>query len=37
MSRKKIAAIVTTYFPGSHADLLVSRFVKGFPTSTGVV
>ena len=31
MSRKKIAAIVTTYFPGSHADLLASRFVKGFP------
>ena len=37
MSRKKIAAIVTTYFPGSHADLLVSRFVKGFPTPSGVV
>ena len=37
MSRKKIAAIVTTYFAGSHADLLVSRFVKGFPTPSGVV
>ena len=37
MPRKKIAAIVTTYFPGSHADLLVSRFVKGFPTGSGVV
>ncbi len=37
MSRKKIAAIVTTFFPGSHADLLVSRFVKGFPTPSGVV
>ena len=37
MPRKKIAAIVTTYFPGSHADLIVSRFVKGFPTSSGVV
>ena len=37
MSRRKIAAIVTTYFPGSHADLLVSRFVKGFPTPSGVV
>ncbi len=37
MSRKKIAAIVTTFFPGSHADLLVSRFVKGFPTGTGMV
>ena len=37
MSRKKIAAIVTTFFPGSHADLLVSRFVKGFATRSGVV
>ena len=35
--RKKIAAIVTTYFPGSHADLLVTRLVKGFPTTDGVV
>ena len=37
MSRKKIAAIVTTFFPGSHADRLVSRFVKGFPTPSGVI
>ena len=37
MARKKIAAIVTTYFDGSHADLLVSRFVTGFPTPSGVV
>ncbi len=37
MSRKKIAAIVTTFFPGSHADLLVSPFVKGSPTPSGVV
>jgi hypothetical protein len=37
VSRKKIAAIVTTYFPGSHADHLVTKFVKGFPTSDGVV
>ena len=37
MSRKKVAAIVTTFFPGSHADLLVSRFVKGFPTPSGVI
>ena len=37
MPRKKIAAIVTTFFPGSHADLLVSPFVKGFPTPSGVI
>ena len=35
MARKKIAAIVTTFFPGSHADLLISRFVNGFPTPFG--
>ena len=37
MARKKIAAIVTTYFDGSHADLLVSRFVTGFPTPSALV
>ena len=37
MARKKIAAIVTTFFPGSHADLLISRFVNGFPTPSGVI
>ena len=37
MARKKIAAIVTTFFAGSHADLLISRFVKGFPTPSGVI
>ena len=30
-NRKKIAAIVTTYFPYSHSDLIVSKFVSGFP------
>ena len=36
--RKRIAAIVTAYFPaphGSHADLVVSKFARGFPTSDG--
>ena len=36
--RKRIAAIVTAFFPaphGSHADLVVSKFAKGFPTSDG--
>ena len=35
--RKKIAAIVTTYFSGSHADLIVSKFATGFPTGDGIV
>jgi hypothetical protein len=29
---KKIAAIVTTYFPSSHADVIVTKFLKGIPT-----
>ena len=29
--RKKIAAIVTTWFPGSHADLIASKFVNRVP------
>jgi hypothetical protein len=29
---KKIAAIVTTYFPRSHADVIVTKFLKGIPT-----
>lgn len=35
MQRKKIAAIVTEYFPGSHADVIVTKFLKGFPTDEG--
>ena len=35
--RKKIAAIVTTYFPYSHSDLIVSKFASGFPTNQGVI
>lgn len=30
--RKKIAAIITEYFAGSHADVIVTKFLKGFPT-----
>ena len=29
---KKIAAIVTIYRPRSHADVLVGKFLHGFPT-----
>ncbi len=34
---KKIAAIVTTYFPASHADVIVTKFMKGFPTDEGLL
>ncbi len=35
--RKKIAAVVTTWFPGSHADLIASKFATGFPTVDGLL
>ncbi|MSS72495.1 MAG: hypothetical protein EXS64_13530 [Candidatus Latescibacteria bacterium] len=35
--RKKIAAIVTEYRPNSHADVIVSKFLKGFPTDDGLI
>jgi hypothetical protein len=35
--RKKIAAIVTTYFPASHADVIITKFLKGFPTDDGLI
>ena len=34
--RKKIAAIITTYFPRSHADVIVTKYMKGFPTDDGL-
>ena len=37
MTCKRIAAIVTTWFPGSHADLIVSKFATGFPTVNGLI
>ena len=30
--RKRIAAIATAYYPHSHADVIISKFLKGFPT-----
>ena len=36
MSKKKIAAIITEYRPRSHADVIVSKFLKGFPTDEGL-
>jgi len=35
-ARKKIAAVVSTFYPASHADVIVSKFVKGFPTDEGL-
>ena len=35
--RKRIAAIVTTYFPNSHAGVLVDKFIRGFPTDEGLI
>lgn len=33
--RKKISAIITTYFPRSHADVIVTKYMIGFPTDEG--
>jgi hypothetical protein len=33
---KKIAAIITSYFPYSHADVILSKFMKGIPTDEGL-
>ena len=34
-NRKKIAAIITIYFPHSHADVIVTKYMTGFPTDGG--
>jgi hypothetical protein len=33
----RIAAIITEYRPDSHADVIVSKFVRGFPTDEGLL
>src|SRR5262245_5423731 len=35
--RKKITAIITEYRPASHADVIVTKFLKGFPTDDGLL
>ena len=34
--RKNIAAIVTTYYPRSHADVIPTKYMAGFPTDEGL-
>ncbi len=36
VDRKKIAAIVTEYRVPAHADVIVGKFIKGFPTDEGM-
>ena len=33
----KIAAIITTYHPLSHADVIPTKYMKGFPTDSGLL
>ena len=35
--RKKIAAIITEYRVPAHADVIVGKFIKGFPTDDGLM
>jgi len=35
--RKKIAAVITTFYPNSHADVMITKFVRGFPTDEGLL
>ena len=34
---RRIAAILTEYRPNSHADVIVTKFLKGFPTDEGLM
>ena len=36
-TRKRIAAIITEYRPNSHADVIVTKYLKGFPTDDGLI
>lgn len=36
-SRPKIAAVVSTYYPASHADVILTKLVRGIPTDEGLL
>lgn len=36
-TRKKIAAIISEYHQSSHADVIATKFLKGFPTDDGLI
>ncbi len=33
----RVAAVVTTYFPDSHAGVIATKFMRGFPTDDGLI
>ena len=33
----RVAALVTTFFPNSHAGVIVPKFLRGFPTDDGLI
>ena len=36
-ANKRIACVITTFFTNSHADVIVGKFIRGFPTDEGLL